>query len=130
MMMMMMMIKPISPFGMELEDEALLLRSHLAAFKARMQVINPTKPAAFACSVQTYNKIFHVVKRVAPSEIRVSPKEPTSIVLSPATFKPETFAIKSQRRSPNSCTKFTSSMSSCSVHGPFRTSSCWTTIFV
>lgn len=47
------------------------------------------------------------------------------MLLSPATFKPDTLAIKSHLLSPNNPTNDTNLKSSCSVHGPFRTSS-WT----
>lgn len=119
--------KPVSPFGVKLKHQALLLRGHLASFEARVQVIDPPQPATLAGSVQTYKhkngtsttqKCIYLVKWLAPRKSFPSPNNHT-YYLSPATFKPETLAMKSQRRSPNKPTKHTSWKSSCSVHGPF-----------
>lgn len=44
-------LKPIAPFVVKFQDKFFLLRGHLATFKARVKVINPTQPAALACSV-------------------------------------------------------------------------------
>ena len=49
-------LKPISPFGVELQDKAFLLRGHLAPLEARVEVINPTQPATLTCAVETYTQ--------------------------------------------------------------------------
>lgn len=90
-----------------------------------MQVINPSQPATLSCSVQTYNKISWLK---TGSFQNLPSSNNHTYYLSPATFKPDTFAIKSHRRSPNKPTKQFNLKSSCSVHGPFRIPSC--TIFV
>jgi len=103
------------------QHKSFFLRCHLPSFKTRVEIINPSQPATFSRPVQTYNKTR--LLKVVPLQNHPSPYIHTYYV-SPATFKPDTFAIKSHRRSPNKCTKLISSMSSFSVHGPFRISSC------
>lgn len=50
--------KPISPFGVKFQHKALFLRSHLASFETRMEVIDPTQPATLSCSFQTYHRLY------------------------------------------------------------------------
>lgn len=47
---------PVSPQGMELEYDGLLLRRDLASLEVRSQVIHPPKPAALPASLQTCSK--------------------------------------------------------------------------
>lgn len=47
--------KPVSPFGLKFNHKPLFIGSHLAMFKARVEVINPTQPATLSSSFQTYN---------------------------------------------------------------------------
>lgn len=46
---------PVAPARVEVEDEALFLGGHAAAFEAGVEIVNPAQPAALACSVETYN---------------------------------------------------------------------------
>jgi len=43
---------PVSPLGMELEDEELLLRREIAALDVRLEVVKPPEPAALAGPLQ------------------------------------------------------------------------------
>ena len=43
----------VSPFGVEVKNKALFVGGHLAPFEAGVKIVNPTKPATFACSFQT-----------------------------------------------------------------------------
>jgi len=43
---------PVSPLGMELEDEELLLRREVAALDVRLEVVEPPQPAALAGPLQ------------------------------------------------------------------------------
>lgn len=110
---------------MKFQHKFLFLGCHLPPFESRVQIINPSQPATLPSSVQPYNKTRWL--KVAPLQNHPSQDKHT-YYLPPATFKPETLAIESHRRSPNRCTKLIRRMSSCSVHGPFLISFC--TIFI
>lgn len=107
-------IKPISPLGMEFEHEVFLLGSHAAAFETGVEVINPTQPATLSCSIKTYN--------IKPTQVKPVSSSTSPMAYHPPPRKPDTFAKRSQRRSPNKPTNHTSWRSSCSVQGPFLVS--------
>jgi hypothetical protein len=118
---------------MELKNKLLFLRGHADALEARVQVVDPAKPAALPSPIEAYTWSKEHRKKTKPNWL--NQKEETYLDLDvrlcglyrahffhPPPLKPDTFAKKSQRRSPNKRTNHTSWRSSCSVHGPFLTS--------
>lgn len=111
------------------------MRSHASTLEARVEVVDPPEATALSCAVEACMKITEVEARRELLEkvtflIATWRKilQYSYLILGSPPLKPDTLAMKSQRRSPNKRTVHTSCMSSCSVHGPLRVSSLTVTI--